>query len=187
MCLHSWICAFNVVLKFAILNTSPLFQEVLFLGPCFFCNVHNALLSCEYLYLLVTFSKMFLFLYLCLFFSPTHHTFILAKKIDCLSNFQLPSLCKMLRENEWNRDSSPVQLASKSERIRDEGMEGDTAQTETALFCFGRSVTSSHCAALLYKSVCVCEYVYSFLCRRKWCISRNSSIFTANKLSVKKI
>lgn len=62
----------------------------------------------------------------------------------------------MLRENEWNRDSSPVQLASKSERIRDEGMEGDTAQTETALFCFGRSVTSSHCAALLYKSVCVC-------------------------------
>lgn len=101
----------------------------------------------------------------CCFFHTLSHTQTLIQfTVSPISNYSISTKC-IERKNEWNREPSSVQLAAESERIKEErereGLKGEMGQTETALFCCGRSVTSPHClAALLCSIVCVCVFVW---------------------------
>lgn len=51
VCVRVCVIYSRYVLGFCsiVLNSSPIFQEVLLLWPCLLCDVHNALFSCEYI------------------------------------------------------------------------------------------------------------------------------------------
>ncbi len=95
----------------------------------------------------------------------------LTNTIYCLSNFQLPYLYKTQRANDWNREPSSVQLAAKSERMKEEReKEKDwkekwdkQRQLCSAVGGVWPRLTASLLSSIVCVCVCVCVQAPAFI------------------------